>query len=212
MKKEFTNLNLRVPHQAEVYVPMNPKRVFILLHGYLLDGKFIYDQLIDILPDDCAVIAPNGPFIVPIKKKDKFSAKYAWYFFDPNEKTYYINYDPAADFIKSMLIEMNLIRKPITVIGYSQGGYLAPKIAEIVPAVDTVIGLACAFRSSRFKQRQNVIYNQINSQDDLIVDYDGAKLEFQSLRDHGNVGQFISLSETGHRLDHLYLDELKSLI
>jgi hypothetical protein len=107
---------------------------------------------------------------------------------------------------------MNLIRKPVTIIGYSQGGYLAPKLAEIIPSVDTVIGMACAFRTNKFKFRQNVIMNQINSRDDLIIDYMGAKEEFSDLRLKGNVGQFITLADTGHRLDESYINELKLMI
>jgi len=111
-----------------------------------------------------------------------------------------------------MLIEMNLVRKPTTVIGYSQGGYLAPKVAEVIPAVDTVVGMACAFRNTKFEFRQNVILHQINAINDLVVDYENAKEEFQTLRERGNVGQFISLTESGHKLDEHYLDELKTLI
>lgn len=212
MKKEFTNISLRVPHSAEVYIPPSPKRVFILLHGYKLDGKFMFDKLQARLPQDCAVIAPNGPFMLPVSKKGEFFAKYAWYFFDPNKKTYYINYEPAANYIKSMLIEMDLIRKPITVIGYSQGGYLAPKISEIIPSVDTVIGLACSYRNEMFEFKQHVIMNQINSKDDLIIDYKGAKEEFNSLRERGNIGQFVTLSDVGHKLDDNYISELINLI
>ena len=212
MKKTFNNLSLRVPHEAEVSLPPGPKRVYLLLHGYLLDGKFLYDQLVDVLPKSEVILAPNGPFMVPVKKKDEFLAKYAWYFFDPNKKSYYINFEPAAEFIKSMLIEMDLIRKPITVIGYSQGGYLAPKIAEIIPAVDSVIGLACCFRNQRFQYRSNVIYNQINSEDDLVVAYQGAKDEFQTLRNRGNIGQMITLKDSGHKLDINYKQQLSTLI
>jgi predicted esterase len=212
MKKEFTNLSLRLSHEAQVHIPVNPKRVYLLMHGYQLDGKFIFDKLIDSLPKDSAIIAPNGPFMVPVKKRDEFSAKFAWYFFDPKKQSYYINFEPAANFLKSMLIEMDLFRKPITVIGYSQGGYLAPKIAEIIPAVDTVIGLACCFRNNRFEFRQNVILNQINSMHDLVVDYEGAKAEFTTLRERGNLGQFITLENVGHRLDENYIKELKLLI
>ncbi len=212
MKKVFNNLPLKVSHEAQVYLPINPKRVFILLHGYLQQGEFIFDKLKDVIPKDCAIIAPNGPFMVPVKKKDEFEAKFAWYFFDPNKQAYYINHEPAADFVKSILIEMNLVRKPLTLIGYSQGGYLAPKIAEIIPAVDTVIGLACSFRNEKFEFRQNVIMHQVNSENDLVVDYENAKEEFQKLRERGNVGQFISLKDVGHNLDTTYLNELKSLI
>lgn len=212
MKQTFRNIPLRTPHDVEIYRPANAKRVFLLLHGYLLNGAFMYQKLRDGLPDDCAVIAPNGPFIVPVKKRERFSPGFAWYFFDSYEKKFYINYEPGAEFVKSLLIELDLIKKPITIIGYSQGGYLAPKIAEIIPSVDTVIGLACIYRSERFKIRQQVMYHQIHSESDLIVDYKDAKNEFSQLREKGNVGQFISLKDNGHRLDEDYLRELKELI
>ena len=212
MKQTFRNIAVRTPHDVEICKPANPKRVYLLLHGYLLSGSFMYKKLRDILPKDCAIIAPNGPFIVPVKKRDRFSPGFAWYFFDSYQKKFYINYEPGADFVKSLLIELGLIKKPITVIGYSQGGYLAPKIAQIVPSVDTVIGLACIFRSERFNLRSQVMYHQINSEADLIVNYKDAKEEFSLLRENGNVGQFISLKDTGHRLDDDYLNELKELI
>lgn len=212
MKQTFTNIPIRTSHDVEVYKPLNPKRVFVLLHGYLLNGEFIFKKLRDILPLDCAIIAPNGPFIVPIKKKEKFKPGYAWYFYDSNQKNFYIDYNPGAEFVSSLLIEMGLDKKPITLIGYSQGGYLAPRIADIIHNVDTVIGLACIFRNQRFSYRSNVIYHQIHSKADLVVDFDEAKEEFMSLREKGNIGQFISLEDNGHRLDSDYIETLKDLI
>lgn len=212
MKRSFSNLNLRLPHEAEVYLPANPKKVYLLLHGYMQDGSYLYKHLIDRLPKDCAVIAPNGPFIVPYKKKDSFEAKFAWYFFDPAKKTYYINFEPAAEFIKSLFIELDLHRKPITLVGYSQGGYLAPKVAELIPAIDTVIGLACCFRNSRFDFKGNAIMHQIHSKSDLVVDYKNAKDEFEELRSRGNLGRFVSLEDEGHKLNSIYIDELLKMI
>lgn len=212
MKKEFTNLSLRLPHSAEVHIPSNPKRVYLLLHGYQQEGDFIFKKLRKSLPEDSVIIAPNGPFMVPVKKRDQFSAKFAWYFFDPKQKSYYINYEPAANFLKSILIEMDLIRKPLTIIGYSQGGYLAPKVAEIIPSTDTVIGLACCYRGKRFDFRQNILYHQINSKHDLVVEYLGAREEFLNLREKGNLGQFITLENSGHRLDDVYVQELEKII
>ena len=212
MKKIFNNIPLKITHSVEAHFPVNPKKVYLLLHGYKQTGEFIFNQLRSVLPDDSVIIAPNGPFSLPVDKKDKFEMHYAWYFFDPKVRAYYIDYEPAAEFIKSLLIEMDIIRKPITVIGYSQGGYLAPKLAEIIPAIETVIGLACSFRNEKFEYRQSVIMHQINSKDDLIIDHEKAKEEFQVLRDRGNVGRFVSVEDTSHRLSEIYINELKTLI
>ncbi|MBT4792096.1 MAG: hypothetical protein HON90_11040 [Halobacteriovoraceae bacterium] len=212
MKKHFTSIPLKITHTVEAHFPVNPKRVYLLLHGYMQTGEFLYNQFRAALPDDAIIIAPNAPFLLPYAKKEHFEMRYAWYFFDPKVRVYYIDYDAAAEYIKSLLIEMDIIRKPITVIGYSQGGYLAPKIAEIIPAVDTVIGLACSFRNEKFEYRQSVIMHQINSKQDLIIDHSSAKEEFLKLRERGNVGRFVSLEESTHRIDVEYLSELKSFI
>ena len=212
MKKEFSTIPIRLKHEAEVHILVNPKKVFVLLHGYLLDGSFMYEKLLNFLPKESAIIAPNGPFMVPVKKQKGYFPRFAWYFFDPTKKTYYIDYIPAAEYIKSLLIEMELIRKPITVIGYSQGGYLAPKLAEMIPSVESVIGLACCFRNDYFKFRHDVLYHQINSTSDLVVDYEGAKQEFVTLRERGNLGRFVTLNDIGHKLDENYAQELKLML
>lgn len=212
MKKTFSNISFRIPYDTEVRIPVSPKRVYLLLHGFKQTGSFIFDSLKSQLPEDCAVIAPNGPFHIPVEKDDGYHMRFAWYFFDPIRKSYFVDYKPAAEFIKSILIEMNLVKTPVTVIGYSQGGYLAPKVAELIPSVDTVIGLACAFRNQHFDVRKSVMIHQINSNSDPIIDFDGAKDEFQKLRERGNLGRFVELDGVGHRLTNDYLLELSQLI
>lgn len=212
MKKQFFNLSLNIPYEVEISIPSSVRKVFLLLHGFKQDGKQLFDQISAILPDDVAIIAPNGPFFIPVQNKNNFEMKYAWYFFDPLKKSYYINYDPAAEFIKSILIELDLFKMPITIIGYSQGGYLAPKIAEIVPSVESVIGLACVFRNHMFDFRSSVFYHQIQSKSDTIIDFEGAKEEFLVLKNKGNIGRFIELDGLGHRLSNEYLFELSELI
>lgn len=212
MKKIISDLPLIVSHEIQVYLPENPKRVFLLLHGYLLDGQFMFDHFSGRLPEDCAVIAPNGPFMVPVKKKESFQPRFAWYFFDTYKKEYYINFEPAAKFLKSTLERLDLLSLPTTVIGYSQGGYLAPKLAELLPCVDSVIGIACSFRNKRFTFKEHVKIHQINSEDDLVVDFSDAKQEFETLSERGNLGIFVSLKGVGHRLDDCYLNEVQSVL
>lgn len=212
MKKSLENLNYSIPHNVYQYLPPEPKRVYLLLHGYLLDGEFMFEKLKDSLPKNCAIIAPDGPLLVPVKKGDKYSSRYSWYFFDPHTKEYFVQMDPAVDYLKQILERLNLSNIPITVIGYSQGGYLAAKASELLTDVDTVIGVACKFRNEKFEFRQRTMLHQINCHDDLVVDYPDARAEFDKLRERGNLGQFISLNNIGHRLDSTYLSELKKLI
>jgi predicted esterase len=212
MKKTLEGAPLIFDHDYHIHVPEKPKRLYVLLHGYLLDGKFMMDKLLNSLPEDGLVVSPNGPFPVPVKKNNQFAPRYAWYFFDPEKKIYYINYDPAAYFMKSFLQRIWPLELPITLIGYSQGGYLAPKLAEIIPMVDTVIGLACTYRNAKFKFRSEVTIHQINSENDSIVTFETAQREFQELERRGNTGEFITLKEAGHKLDEYYIASLESLL
>lgn len=212
MKKTLENTPLIFEHDYFIRVPEKPRRIYVLLHGYLLDGEFMYKKLLDCIPEDGLVVAPNAPFPVPVKKDNQFTPRYAWYFFEPHKKVYYINYEPAAYFMRSFLQRIWPFDLPVTLIGYSQGGYIAPKIAEIVSEVDTVIGMACCFRNSRFEYRQDVTLHQIHAPHDLVVEYDEAKREFDQLTLRGNNGSFITLENAKHKLVDEYKIELTKLL
>ncbi len=192
-------------HTKEV---KEPKRIYLLLHGYMLDGQFMLDVLNNYLPKDANIISPNGPYLVPYKKGKSFFPRYSWYFFDPVKKSFYINYDPAANLLKTMIDELNPDKLPITIIGYSQGGYIAPKIAELCEQVDTVIGMACVFRNERFIER-DITYHQIHSKTDLVVGFKDSKEEFSKLT---NSGKYIELENEGHKLNPTYFESLKNLL
>jgi predicted esterase len=186
---------------------MNPKRIYLLLHGYMLDGKFMMDTLEQYLPKDSLIISPNGPFIVPHKKGESFFAKYSWYFFEPKQKKFFVSYEPAAKYLSELLDSIDL-KLPVTVIGYSQGGFLAPKVAEFCTRIDQVIGLACIFRPKLFTKR-DIEYSQIHSIEDGIVSPIDAESEFKNLN---SSGKFIKIENIGHKLGPVYFKKLKSLI
>jgi predicted esterase len=212
INKDTLTIPLVHDHSVFTLKKGEPKRVYLLLHGYLLDGDFMLKALEGIIPDNSIVIAPNGPFIVPIKKKDKYIAKYAWYFFDTASKIYYVDFSPSSFFLKDVLGKYNIDKLPVTVIGYSQGGYLSPKLGEVIEDVDTVIGLACCFRNERFTINSKVTYHQIHGKDDIVVDSEGSIKEFEKLKSRGNKGEFTLLGSTAHRIDENMLNALQKYL
>ena len=198
-------------HEYSSLIKGEPKRIFLLLHGYLLDGEYLIKKLADSLPTDCLIISPNGPFLVPQKKGEEYFAKYSWYFFDPNKKSFYINYKPAAEFLKNLIQQINIDKLAISIIGYSQGGYLAPKVAELIPEVDSVLGLACIFRKKMFEPREDLVYHQIHGQNDLIVSIDESKEQWLEIHNKCPNSQYIELSGSGHRIDQEFLENIKNL-
>lgn len=210
--KQTNNIQLSLNHDLYTNNVDHFDSIYLLLHGYLLDGEFMFNKLKDALPKNSLIIAPNGPFMVPQKKGEEYFPKYSWYFFDPNKKSFYINYEPAADYLKTILSKYNPNKKPVTIIGYSQGGYLSPKVAEIVPEVKKVIGLACVFRNTKFEFRSDITFHQIHGNIDLAVEMPGALAEWCILKDRGNTGEFIELADVGHRLSPEFLTALEDLL
>ena len=56
--------------------------------------------------------------------------RFAWYFFNPLTKTYFIDPSVPEKTITNLIHHLNLQDYKITFLGYSQGGYLAPFIAK----------------------------------------------------------------------------------
>ena len=184
--------------------------VILALHGYQQSGEFFYKRIEKYLDlDQTLVICPNAPFLVPTKKDQGWIDTYSWYFFDPQKKSFYINYDPSAQMISQLLDQLNPLKKPVTLLGYSQGGYLSPKVAEFNHSIKKVIGLACIFRGERFKLRDDCEYFQIHGDEDDVVELDESQAEFKQLNLKADNYKLIGAN---HLLTSNYFEELSQLL
>ena len=147
-----------------------------------------------------------------MKKKYSYLQKFSWFFYDSHNQKYLIDYGPSQDFITELFNDTTFMNLPITVIGYSQGGYLAAKIPEVLKRVDHVIGMACAFKKTNFKLNTNVRYDQIHGTYDTIVDFKEAIKEYKKNKIISNKGVFIELKDSSHKLDDEFVVQLKKLL
>lgn len=210
--KETLNLSISYDHDIYRNKCDSPKHIYLLLHGFSQTGEFIFNKLIDYLPKDSLILAPNAPFLYAQLKDGEYKAKYAWYFYDPKKDSFYINYEPAAQYLCNLLKRYNVNNSKVTIIGYSQGGYLAPKVAQFDSNIKKVIGIACKFRNSKFNIQEDTVYNQIHALNDDIVDYHLSKKEFELLNSRGNLGSFITIDDANHLLTQNYITALSKLI
>lgn len=208
-----TQINLALEMNHDVYVGENDDfdEVVLLLHGYQLDGYFMFKRFKKRFGNNVKVIAPNAPFPVPLKTDDGWEPRYGWYFYDPAKKNFYVNYEPAAKWLAQLAAKLNPLGKKTTIIGYSQGGYLAPKAAELIPECRKVLGINSIFRSSRFEVRSDIDYLQINGEQDDIVNPREAQEEFEAMQAKGAKGNFV-LSQASHPLTRDLLNEAMELI
>lgn len=162
--------------------PENPASITLLLHGLDERGLRIYRKLLKYLPEDSHVIAPNAPFPLPRLKTDRIDLGYTWYFYDKFTRTYQIDQTLALSLLHSLLREVNPQNLPVTIIGFSQGGYLAPLLAYQEKNTRHVIGLGCEFRSHFFPSKPTFTLDAVHGEADSIILPDMAKNEIELLR------------------------------
>lgn len=208
MKKSF-NLPIEYPQDYYTNDLEEYDQIILALHGYQLNGEFIFKRLTRHLKlSKTLIICPNAPFLVPMKKEDGFKAGYSWYFFDPKTRNFYINYDPSAKLMHDLIEKINVKKVPVHIIGYSQGGYLAPKVAEFNEHVSKVFGISCIFRANRFEIKEDCEYFQIHGSLDKVVSYGEGKEEFLKL---GLKPENFYSVKTEHILDQKLLEKLKEI-
>ena len=187
-------------------------RVYLLLHGYGENGDKAFRHMAPaLLPsdndnndDDILILAPNAPFPIPSKVGVPVAA-FAWYFYDPVREVFHIDYSCPASILKALLFHLGLHERPTTVIGFSQGGYLAPFVGEKVASIDHVIGVACRFREDKLGDTLSFRLDGIHGSEDEIVDPHNAQKShaklLQDRKGRGRVeGQFHLLEGEGHTM------------
>lgn len=206
----FVDSQMRAPQSGP------PKRLYVLMHGYLQSGKKIYDKLESLIPPDSMVLAPNGPFPIPREVSSEngshFEVGFSWYFYNPKTDEYFIDMEIGVNLVKSLIREMKLESIPATLIGFSQGGYLAPFAASNIAQVDHVIGIGCQFLNEELSLPLRFRMDQIHGAQDDVVDPKTSQKSHQALVEAGVKGEFHLLDGTGHRIDAAVRGKLLELL
>jgi predicted esterase len=188
-----------------LHVPNDAKRIIVLLHGYEQSGEKMMEKLKSAIPSDAVILAPNGPFPLPRRTESGYRLGFSWYFWNPFTDEYFVDMEIAVKFVQGLVQEMALKHSlpdlPITLIGFSQGGYLAPFVAQAISRVDHVIGLGCEFLVDEMEHPVKYRMDSVHGALDDIVNCENSKKAHQELVKRGVKGEFHALSETGHRID-----------
>lgn len=185
------------------------KELILLLHGFQDKASRLYQTLQSILPATSSLLAPNGLFPIPYKKEfqdgspARLKLAYCWYFYDSFEKTYHIDQTPACNMIQTLI--QQLFPKQdlsITIIGFSQGGYLAPFVGLTLPQTKKVIVINGEIKVDLLARKQIPfpIYS-IHGKRDEMVDPQNCQRSFQQFLANGNQGEFDLLENSAHFID-----------
>lgn len=190
----------------------NPREIFLLLHGLGERGKRIYRKLLPYLPKDALVIAPNGPFPIPRQKEGRMDYGHAWYFYDKTEGKYFLNQDLARFWLRDLIKIENPKALPVTIIGFSQGGYLAPLAGMTISETKLVIGLGCEFRSTLIQNKPAFPMHAIHGDRDEIIPMNMGQNEIKKLSEHGIHVEWHLVTNTGHEISNGMGIAVKSIL
>lgn len=180
-------ISLEGHYQLKTFIrrPESPKCLILLLHGYNERGRRIFRRLLPYLPSEALILAPNGPFPLPRVKPEKLDFGYAWYFYNKFTRSYEVNQELALSLLKNLITLMNPKGLPVWIIGFSQGGYLAPLIGLEVSETKAVIGIGCEFRSPLLKTIPHFPLLGIHGDMDEIIPLDHTLREIAALQERG---------------------------
>jgi len=192
-----SNYSLKVVERR----PESPRSLILLLHGLGERGLRIYRKLIRYLPESSYVLAPDGPFIVE-KKGNGLGIGHAWYFYDKSTKTYQRDQTLSLFLLKNLLHMTNPENLPIMIIGFSQGGYLAPQLGFENKNIQQVIGIGCEFKRHFFIQKPMFKLKAIHGAMDSIIPFELAQNEIIRLEKEGINVSWHLLPKLEHEISH----------
>jgi predicted esterase len=208
----------RIKFQAPVFVdvmtriPSEPKEVYLLLHGLGERGKRIYRKFVNTLPEDAIILAPNGIYPISSVRNGETRYTYAWYFYDRASSSYLINQETPVAWLKEMLSTLDLSHLPLTIIGFSQGGYLAPFVGQALPQTKHVIGIGCEFRTPLLQEKFDFKLSAIHGMDDKIILPEWAKKEVNILKEKGVDCSFYPVEQAAHEINSQVVSTIEKII
>jgi len=206
-------LSSSFPFQWVETLPRTTSKSYILLlHGLNERGLRIHRKLIEHLPDDAHIVAPNAPFPLPRFKSEKIDYGYTWYFFNKFTQTYDIDQSFAISLIKELIEKTNTENLPITIIGFSQGGYLAPVLAKEITNVEKVIGIGCEFRPIFFDYKMNYKLYALHGAEDDIIPSNMAKRCLNELAKKNIQVTWRELPETKHEINKIVSTAVREIL
>jgi predicted esterase len=188
------------------------KELILFLHGYSQKGSTLLRNLADACPKGAKILAPNGPFPIPRKTDTGMKVGYSWYFYDPSQDEYLVDMRTSVKFLCSAIESLGLAGVPKRIVGFSQGGYLAPFVGHAMKNVKQVVGISSGYLIDELPVQLAFRWDGIHGDKDEVVECDGAKRNHSKLASLGILGDFSVLNGVGHELNPEVVTTLKKVL
>jgi predicted esterase len=216
------NVSVDVPFDFQIRRAKDPKGLALLMHGYGQSGAYMFHKLAAAIPEDFTVLAPNAPFPLyiwdapfpsPGWRERKVRMGYTWYFYDSQSNEYFVDMEPSLQALTAGLKHLGVFDLPATVIGFSQGGYVSPFIAALMPDPRQVIGVSCDFLSDDFGEKKiNFRADAIFGDSDKIANIEAGKSSHEKfLADKKIKGEFHVIPGLDHEINSSVSGKIKEI-
>ena len=163
------------------------------------------------------MLIPNGPFPVPIKSEEGWREAYAWYFYDESTQKMVISPDTASTGIQSMIKDLEYFDVPKVIVGFSQGGFLAPYLANLLNNVIGIVGIGTGFRLDFYepllaRHPGGLSVHALQGTDDEVFSVDRAEAAHLAVTKLGFAGSFTKIANGTHMASAAFGVQLKNII
>jgi predicted esterase len=175
-------------------------KLVIFLHGYTDHGPSMARRVLRGQSLGLPWLAPNAPFPVPVRTEEGFREAYSWYFKDLEKNEIYISPEIASKMLVQLLERLNLVNREMILVGFSQGGFFAPYLAQHLKNVKKVIGVGAAYRLESYKPPQTWPLDVIHGLADEIVPLSRTQETIEKLKAKGQEVNLTVLPEARHEV------------
>lgn len=211
-----THIQAQTPVDYQRFGNLNSQNIILLLHGYAQNTWEItqsFKSIIDNKDLDCQWIIPNGIFPMPKVRANEVIYRFAWYFYNQFEQKYFIDFTYPTHVLQGLIASLFSEEYKLTVIGYSQGGYLAPFVAQSMNNVKNVIAINSNFRFDMMdRDKFHFNLHHIHGDKDVIVDYKNACHSLEKLKEMGLKTNHLTIPGEGHELSASYMQKVLDII
>ncbi len=150
--------------------------------------------------------------VSPWMKENKMDMGYAWYIYDRFSGSYVINKTWAINCLKEIVKISNPNKLPLTIIGFSQGGYIGWEAGLEIPETKLMIGLGCEFRSTLFTKKPDFPLVAIHGSLDPVITPDKAEAEIELLKEKDIHCDWHLIEGTTHEISTDVVNRVKEVL
>jgi predicted esterase len=212
MKWQEANFEFSLPVRYHLG-PANKTGLVVLLHGYQDNAYSMLKRLSwaeqENLPFQ--IFASNAPFPVPVWTGSGFKEAYSWYFRDTSRGLTLVPPQTSAARVAGLLKDLGLENERKVIVGFSQGGYLAPYLAKATSNVRAIVGLGSGYTPEHYEDLNPISVYAIHGSEDKVIDLPRAQSDHAKLLARGFTGSFHVEPGLDHRVDPVLESRVRKL-